>query len=54
MTEWPLICERCGVERYVGILYSGLCPDCHTQATREKLTAASNDTTGQSALVDFA
>jgi hypothetical protein len=24
VTDWPLICERCGDERYVGILYAPL------------------------------
>lgn len=55
MTDWPLICDRCGAKRYVGTLYGGLCQDCHTGATREQL-AGSADTggTGQSALGDFA
>jgi hypothetical protein len=55
VTDWPLICERCGDERYVGILYGGMCPDCHTKATREKLnTSAAAENSGQSALGDFA
>ena len=53
MTDWPLICDRCGVERYVGILYSGMCPDCHSEATREMLAGDAN-ATGQSALGDYA
>jgi len=54
MTDWPLICGRCGAERYVGILYDGMCPDCHTEATREALDTAAADNDGQSALGDFA
>jgi NMD protein affecting ribosome stability and mRNA decay len=53
MTDWPLICDRCGAERYVGILYNGMCPDCHSDATTEALAVPDIDTTGQSALGDF-
>jgi NMD protein affecting ribosome stability and mRNA decay len=53
MTDWPNICDRCGTERYIGILYAGLCPDCHSDATREKLAGAAADASGQSALGDF-
>ena len=55
MTDWPLICDRCEAEQYVGILYGGMCPDCHMQATREQLAGSTDtDGTGQSALGDFA
>ena len=53
MTDWPLICDRCGTERYVGILYDGMYPDCHTVVTRQKLAAPDTVSTGQSALGDF-
>lgn len=54
MTDWPLICGECGTERYIGTLYGGMCPDCHTEATREALAGPDTDNTGQSALGDFA
>jgi len=55
MTNWPLICNRCGAERYVGILYGGMCPDCHSEVTREMLDARKAvEDAGQSALGDFA
>jgi len=54
MTDWPLICDRCETERYIGILYEGLCPDCHTALTREKLAGMHSEGAGQSALGDFA
>lgn len=54
MTNWPLICDRCGTERYVGILYEDLCPDCHTDLIREKLAGMHSEGAGQSALGDFA
>jgi NMD protein affecting ribosome stability and mRNA decay len=54
MSRWPLICNRCGTEQYVGTLYAGMCPDCHMDATRQKLTEATTNDSGQSALGDFA
>jgi len=54
MTRWPLICDRCGSEQYVGILYAGMCSDCHMDATRQKLAEATRNNSGQSALGDFA
>lgn len=54
MTGWPLICDRCGTKQYVGVLYGGLCSDCHSDVTRENLADMDTENTGQSALADFA
>jgi len=54
MTCWPLICDRCASEQYVGTLYAGMCADCHMDATRQKLPEATSNNSGQSALGDFA
>lgn len=57
MTKWPLICQSCGAEVYVGGLYGGECQDCHHETVLEQLapdepSAASSST--QSGLGDFA
>jgi len=55
MTKWPLVCETCGDERYIGTLYGGECPGCHRETTRKQLAGGTDAaTTGQSALGDFA
>ena len=54
MTDWPLVCDRCGGERWTGILYAGLCPGCHSDQTCEQLAAASSNGGGQTGLGDFA
>lgn len=51
MTKWPLICETCEREVYIGSLYGGECKECHHKTTLDQLSA---DSGGQSALGDFA
>ena len=53
MSRWPLVCESCGAEQYVGILYGGVCETCHSRRTREQLAAAGDHPTGQTGLGDF-
>jgi hypothetical protein len=51
---WPLVCESCGTEKYIGTLFGGLCADCHDEAVDRRLRQKHSNTTGQSALGDFA
>jgi len=54
VTRWPLTCESCGAEIYIGTLYGGECKQCHLKTTLDNLGGGSEESTDQSALGDFA
>jgi hypothetical protein len=57
VTKWPLVCETCETEVYVGTLAGGECGDCHKETVVEQLAAAdasASSSSTQSGLGDFA
>lgn len=51
MTKWPLICDSCGTEVYVGTLAGGECSECHLETVCKQVLVTEEK---QSGLGDFA
>jgi len=57
VTKWPLVCETCGTEVYIGSLAGGECSECHKETVLKQLAAAdasAASSSTQSGLGDFA
>jgi len=51
MTEWPLVCDTCRTEVYVGTLINQQCHDCHLETVARTITTADRE---QAGIGDFA